>query len=246
MNRKEKTNSKKSLVLTSSVLAMATMLAVSEIDRQDMIQEISKSKQEVLDIRNSYENLSLKLETVTHDGIALEKLKNKQLTEKQEQIDKYKSEISEHDDELKKKNSQIESLQKELSALKKNDVVSASPKSNDVTVEKKSATKKDSGHNGWSKMTVEATGYSLYSDELGGNGDGVTATGTVPTAGRTIAVDPSVIPYGTEVYIPAMGGTFIAEDTGGMIKGNKIDIYMSHGDVARQWGRQSIDVYVNL
>lgn len=90
-----------------------------------------------------------------------------------------------------------------------------------------------------------ATGYSLIGDSQGSDGTIETATGTIPTVGRTVAVDPNVIPYGTKIKIPAMGeGTYIAEDTGGMIKGNHIDIYMSHGDKARQWGRQTITIYV--
>ena len=56
-------------------------------------------------------------------------------------------------------------------------------------------------------------------------GDGITATGTVPKYG-TIAVDPSVIPYGTKVYIKELDKVFTAEDTGGAIKGNTIDIFM--------------------
>jgi 3D (Asp-Asp-Asp) domain-containing protein len=92
---------------------------------------------------------------------------------------------------------------------------------------------------------VKATGYSLVSDELGSDGDPQTATGTYPTAGRTIAVDPHVIPYGSRVKIPALGNaTYIAEDTGGMIKGNHIDIYMANGDQARVWGNRMITIYV--
>ncbi len=53
-----------------------------------------------------------------------------------------------------------------------------------------------------------------------------TATGAVPKVGRTIAVDPKVIPYGSKVRVDGFG-TFIAEDTGGAIKGNKVDIYLS-------------------
>lgn len=61
------------------------------------------------------------------------------------------------------------------------------------------------------------------------DGDGITAIGTKATEGRTIAVDPEVIPYGTMVVID--GHTYIAEDCGGAIKGRKIDIYMdSHRD----------------
>ncbi len=71
----------------------------------------------------------------------------------------------------------------------------------------------------------------------------VTATGTTPKWG-TIAVDPRVIPYGTKVYIPQFNKTFIAEDTGGAIKGNKIDIYMGSRSEAITWGRRSIDIYI--
>ena len=56
-----------------------------------------------------------------------------------------------------------------------------------------------------------------------GKSDGITATGTVATAGRTIAVDPTVIPLGSTVIID--GHEYVAEDTGGGIKGKKIDIF---------------------
>ncbi|MGN1015032.1 MAG: 3D domain-containing protein [Butyricicoccus sp.] len=53
-----------------------------------------------------------------------------------------------------------------------------------------------------------------------------TATGTTCVEGRTIAVDPTVIPYGSKVHIDGFGD-FIAEDCGGAIKGNRIDIYVA-------------------
>ena len=75
------------------------------------------------------------------------------------------------------------------------------------------------------------------------NGDSnVTATGTVPTVGRTIAVDPSVIPYGSEVIIN--GHTYIAEDCGGAIKGNKVDILFETHQEALQFGVQYAEVFV--
>ena len=57
-------------------------------------------------------------------------------------------------------------------------------------------------------------------------------------------VDPNVIPFGTKVYIPQFDKVFIAEDTGGAIKGNKIDIFMENSDDAINWGRRNIDIYI--
>ena len=71
--------------------------------------------------------------------------------------------------------------------------------------------------------------------------DGITATGTKAKQGRTIAVDPSVIPYGTKVVIN--GHTYVAEDCGGAIDGNRIDIYMSSHKEALQFGVQYATVY---
>ena len=52
----------------------------------------------------------------------------------------------------------------------------------------------------------------------------LTSTGVIAEEGKTIAVDPSVIPYGSKVLIN--GNEYIAEDCGGAIKGNKIDIFV--------------------
>ena len=63
-----------------------------------------------------------------------------------------------------------------------------------------------------------------------GNGDGLTATGTQITVGRTIAVDPKVIPYGTQVYIEGYGWR-VADDCGGAVKSRHIDIAVgTHSD----------------
>ncbi len=69
-----------------------------------------------------------------------------------------------------------------------------------------------------------------------------TATGTNPKQGRTIAVDPDVIPYGTKVYID--GKEYIAEDCGGAIKGNRIDVYFDNHQEALDFGVQYATVEV--
>ena len=71
----------------------------------------------------------------------------------------------------------------------------------------------------------------------------ITSTGTRPQVNHTIAVDPKVIPYGSKVYIEGYG-TYIAEDCGGGIKGNMIDIYMGSYNECIQFGRRKAKVYI--
>lgn len=72
--------------------------------------------------------------------------------------------------------------------------------------------------------------------------DGITYTGTTATAGRTIAVDPNIIPLGSTVYIN--GQAYIAEDIGGAIKENRVDVFFSTHDEALQFGVQYADVAI--
>ena len=70
--------------------------------------------------------------------------------------------------------------------------------------------------------------------------DGITATGTQAQQGVTIAVDPDVISLGAWVEIG--GHTYHAEDVGGGVNGNHIDIYFDSHDDAAEFGRQCADV----
>ena len=69
-----------------------------------------------------------------------------------------------------------------------------------------------------------------------------TASGTVPTSNHTIAVDTSVIPFGTKVVIN--GQVYVAEDRGGAIKGNRIDMFFMTHKEALRWGRRTMEVYL--
>lgn len=94
------------------------------------------------------------------------------------------------------------------------------------------------------RMTVTATAYTK--DDAGGE---VTYTGTRVTPWHTIAVDPRVIPLGAWVYIPYFKdapnkGLFHAEDVGGAIKGNRIDIYMESREDALNFGVRELEIMV--
>lgn len=76
---------------------------------------------------------------------------------------------------------------------------------------------------------------------------GYTATGTLATEGRTIAVDPKVIPYGTHVLLIWPNGTqrsYIVEDCGSGVNGNHIDVFFDDHQAARRFGVQSAMVYL--
>ncbi|MDO4978638.1 MAG: 3D domain-containing protein [Candidatus Saccharibacteria bacterium] len=80
-----------------------------------------------------------------------------------------------------------------------------------------------------------------------GTGNGITATGTEVTPGRTIAVDPKVIPLGSTVLVDFGDGdvrTYVAEDTGGLIKGNHIDIAVATHHEALHSCNGTVTVYL--
>lgn len=69
-----------------------------------------------------------------------------------------------------------------------------------------------------------------------------TESGTNPKAGRTVAVDKSVIPLGTNIMID--GHEYVAEDTGSAVDGKHIDIYFSSHSEAKAFGSKKADVYI--
>lgn len=94
------------------------------------------------------------------------------------------------------------------------------------------------------KVMFEVSAYcnEPYNHICNGGYIGQTSTGTIPTVGRTIAVDPKIIPYGTELIID--GHTYIAEDTGGAIKGYKLDLLFGTHQEALSFGRQQKEVTI--
>lgn len=101
-------------------------------------------------------------------------------------------------------------------------------------------------------ISMKATSYTASYEDTGKSpgdpGFGITATGARVKRG-IIAVDPSVIPLGTRVYVEVPGnaadyGYAVAADTGGAIKGNKIDVYLESTGESSSWGVKRVKVYI--
>ena len=91
-------------------------------------------------------------------------------------------------------------------------------------------------------LYMNATAYTAYCSGC----SGTTATGIDLRANpdaKVVAVDPSVIPLGTKLYVEGYGYA-VAGDTGGAIKGNRIDLFMASNDDALKWGRKTVKVRI--
>lgn len=94
---------------------------------------------------------------------------------------------------------------------------------------------------GGKEMTMEATAYGP--DCSGCSGVSATGMNLKDSSAKVIAVDPSVIPLGSRVWVEGYGEA-VAGDTGGAIKGNRIDVLYPSESEAGSWGRKSVNVKV--
>lgn len=96
-------------------------------------------------------------------------------------------------------------------------------------------------------IVVSASAYTAGPESTGkrpgDRGYGKTSLGTQVRHG-VIAVDPKIIPLKSQLYIESLDMIATAEDTGGAIKGNKIDIYMNELSRAQNFGRRSVKIYL--
>ncbi|MED3324117.1 cell wall-binding protein EntD [Bacillus thuringiensis] len=141
---------------------------------------------------------------------------------------------------------------KNKESVKSNDSIKKVESSKPVVKEKPAAkpvakSTETSAPTGGREITVEATAYTADPGENGSYGGRVlTAMGHDLTANpnmKVIAVDPKVIPLGSKVWVEGYGEA-IAGDTGGAIKGNRIDVLVGSDGSANSWGRKSVKVKV--
>jgi 3D (Asp-Asp-Asp) domain-containing protein/LysM repeat protein len=119
----------------------------------------------------------------------------------------------------------------------------ATPSTNQATTKSEPAAAAPSTTTeGKKKLIMEATAYTASCEGC----SGITATGIDLRANpdlKVISVDPSVIPLGSKVYVEGYGEA-IAGDTGGAIKGNKIDVFIPSKEEAIQFGRKQVEVTI--
>ena len=171
------------------------------------------------------------------------KRKDKRIKRLSDEVESLESEVDELTKELKATKRNLERKEKEVGESGGNEVGNTGgnkPSGNSVSDGKVSETK---------GQTFNATYYSAYCPT---GCAGVTATGDDVSSSiyvkgkRVIAVDPSVIPLGSTVRVTTPNETFEATalDTGGLIKGNRIDILVESTEKAYSLGRHDVKVEV--
>lgn len=90
-------------------------------------------------------------------------------------------------------------------------------------------------------MEIVATAYCPCV-KCCGKSDGITATGVKAKANHTVAADPNILPYGTEILCGM--GEFVVEDCGGAIKGNRVDFFFDSHEEALKFGIQQFTIWV--
>lgn len=108
------------------------------------------------------------------------------------------------------------------------------------TISSRSATTRSSGNTTAKSGVYKVTAYCSCS-KCCGKRTGRTASGTRATAGRTVAAS-SKFSFGTKLKIN--GKTYVVEDRGGAVKGNKIDVYMNSHSAALRWGVRYLPVEI--
>ncbi|MEK4404193.1 MULTISPECIES: 3D domain-containing protein [Sporosarcina] len=104
------------------------------------------------------------------------------------------------------------------------------------------AVSRSTSTNAGKEFTVSATAYTAYCNGC----SGITKTGINLRENsdlKVIAVDPNVIKLGTKVHVEGYGYA-IAGDTGGAIKGNKIDVFIPTKSEAYKWGRKNVKITI--
>ncbi|EDT72969.1 3D domain protein [Clostridium perfringens D str. JGS1721] len=211
-----------------------------KIEEQKKIDELNKQKEAVLEVIKENEmSLISHSVSVINSSSSINELESAVSTLNQLipqlNIDSVKEAANNSVQAAKNK---IESLKAEEAKKAEEAAKNNAANSSNTTSSNNSSSRPSSDGKYKKTLSMEATAYS---------GGTLTAMGLKPVRDpggiSTIAVDPSVIPLGSKVYIPGYGYA-IASDTGGVIKGNIIDLYMNSHDECISWGRRQVTLHI--
>lgn len=213
-----------------------SILTETQHDLRKQVKETKTLQEHYMKLEDERDALSEDLQTKMKE---LDE-KGKSLEESSKTVESQKQEI-----EQLKKNLASRRAEQERKKQEQAQAQQSTPAPTPVSAPAKAEPKQESSGK---TMTFRATAYSSQEPlEMGGGT--TTASGTKVQQGRTIAVDPSVIPLGSKVRItcpdyPSVNGVYTAEDTGGAIKGNIIDIYIHDLGEVYNFGRRTIQVEI--
>nr|WP_311565213.1 3D domain-containing protein [Peptoniphilus grossensis] len=229
---------KKTLIAEASGYTVADVLdnldiKLNKLDRVSLpLDEIAKEGMEIKIDRVVVENLENKIEI----PFETESRENKDMFEGEKKVIT-KGEVGQKTESLK--NTYVNGVLETTEVLKSE--ITKDPVKEVVEVGTKKGTVAPNGKNAKRVIVMQATAY----DPTAGS---KTAMGTRARVGA-VAVDPKVIPLGSKLYIESMDGFAsygyaTAEDTGGAIKGNRIDLFYNSNAEANRFGRRNVKVYV--
>lgn len=208
-------------------------IKLNKLDRVSLpLDEIAKEGMEIKIDRVVVENIENKIEI----PFETESRENKDMFEGDKNVIT-KGEVGQKTESLK--NTYVNGVLETTEVLKSE--ITKDPVKEVVEVGTKKAAAAPNGKNAKRVIVMQATAY----DPSAGS---KTAMGTRARVGA-VAVDPRVIPLGSKLYIESMDGFAsygyaTAEDTGGAIKGNRIDLFYNSNAEANRFGRRNVKVYV--
>lgn len=208
-------------------------IKINKLDRVSLpLDEIAKEGMEIKIDRVVVENIENKIEI----PFETESRENKDMFEGDKNVIT-KGEVGQKTESLK--NTYVNGVLETTEVLKSE--ITKDPVKEVVEVGSKKAAAAPNGKNAKRVIVMQATAY----DPSAGS---KTAMGTRARVGA-VAVDPRVIPLGSKLYIESMDGFAsygyaTAEDTGGAIKGNRIDLFYNSNAEANRFGRRNVKVYV--
>lgn len=228
----------KTLIAEASGYTVADVLdnldiKLNKLDRVSLpLDEIAKEGMDIKIDRVVVENLENKIEI----PFETESRENNDMFEGEKKVIT-KGEVGQKTESLK--NTYVNGVLETTEVLKSE--ITKDPVKEVVEVGTKKGTVAPNGKNAKRVIVMQATAY----DPTAGS---KTAMGTRARVGA-VAVDPKVIPLGSKLYIESMDGFAsygyaTSEDTGGAIKGNRIDLFYNSNAEANRFGRRNVKVYV--